>query len=113
MGAITHSYYEKDKSCQIKVKDDHVMINGKKITDNVRQTTPKDVLFMDKKTRATIQAIEFTTTEPKADKASYFQHYHCLVKSITNCRTAHSAIASIPSVADKSHLISAYTLSSG
>jgi hypothetical protein len=113
MGAIAHSYYERDKSCKIKVKDDHVMINGQKITDDVQQSTPKDVLFMDKKTRATIQAIEFTTTEPIADKDSYFQLYHCQVKSTSHCRMAHSAIASIPSVADKTHLISAYTLCTG
>jgi hypothetical protein len=90
-----------------------VLVNGTKIKDNVYQATPQDVIFMDKKTKASIQSYEFTTTYQRTVKASKFQMYHCDVNTAAQARLAHTAIASIPEVAEKTHLISAYILSSG
>jgi RNA-binding protein YhbY len=113
LGAIANRYYETNQGSKIKVKENHVLVNGEKKLDQVKQVTPSDILFMDQKTRATIQSYDFTTTAIKSSKSSHFQMYIRRVNDIHECNMAHHAIATIPDVANKTHLISAYTLQNG
>jgi hypothetical protein len=112
-GTIGSKKYTADKNAKIKVKDDHVLVNNVKIKDNVHAATPDDILFMDVQTRATLQYIVFTTTNPISCKGSTFQIFLYDVHNEEQCRQAHKAIASIPQIASATHLISAYTLQSG
>jgi hypothetical protein len=112
LGTIAHRTYLKDSKANIKVKSDHVLVNNQKIRDEVLPTTPNEVLFMDQKERASVQVFEFITTRQIGKKQSYFQLYYCFASTKNQCKLAYKAISSIPAVACKTHLISAYTLTS-
>ena len=113
LGLIAHKKYVADKSCKIKMKADHVEINGEKFKDNVQTASPNEILFLEPRERADIQCCEFIRTDTITCKGSSFQLFIAEIPSIEYCHRAHLAIATIPSVASKTHLISAYSLSSG
>jgi hypothetical protein len=102
---------EKNDKAKIKIKNDHVIVNGQKIKDNVQPPSPEDVMYMDRDTKIAIQNIEFVTTRVINISNSKFQLYAVSIYTPEQCRIAYKAIASIPQVASKTHLISAYHLS--
>jgi hypothetical protein len=110
LGTIAFKKKEKDPSAKIEVKQDHVLINKVKIADDVDPATPNEILFLDQKERASIQSCEFVTTRQMPCKGSFFQLYYYKVTSQSQCRLAYKAISTIPAVACKSHLISAYSI---
>jgi hypothetical protein len=113
LGLIAHKKFLADSNAKIKVKSDHVQVNGVKIKDNIQPVTPNETLFLDKDKRASIQYVAFTCTDIVTCKNSNFQLFHTDVPNLNQCRLAHQAIATIPSVAAQTHLISAYSLITG
>ena len=113
LGHIAHKKWEADKNSKIKMKSDHVEVNGQKITDTVQPATIKETLFMNQKTRATVQNCEFTYTDIITCKGSEFQMFKCHASNLAYCDLAQQAIATIPSIASQTHLISAYSLHTG
>jgi hypothetical protein len=63
LGLIAHKRYLADHKVKIKMKTDHVVINGEKIKDNVNTATPDKILFLGQRDRAEIQGCEFTCTD--------------------------------------------------
>jgi hypothetical protein len=104
-------FREKDDKAKIKIKHDHVLVNGQKFKDTVQPPNPEEILYMNRDTRSAIKNIEFVTTRSVNIANSKFQLYAVSIYSPEQCRIAYKAISSIPQVASKTHLISAYHLS--
>ena len=47
LGMIAHQKYVADNNAKIKVKNDHVEVNGKKVSDTMKPATPSQILFLD------------------------------------------------------------------
>jgi hypothetical protein len=113
LGLIAHKKHVADSNAKIKMKADHVEVNGEKFQDTVQNATPNQILFMDQRDSASIQGCEFKCTDTITCQGSSFQLFIMEVPCIEYCHLAHQAIATIPTIASKTHLISAYTLCSG
>jgi hypothetical protein len=63
LGMIAHQRYVADNTAKIKVKSDHVEVNGQKLSDTVKPPTTGEILFLDNDTKASIQYSAFTCTD--------------------------------------------------
>ena len=110
---IAHRQYLVNNKAKIKVKSDHVEVDGAKLMDTVKPATPSEVFFPNKQERAAILGCSFFRTDVITCKGSHFQLFHMDVPTTDYCNLAYQAISNIPAIAGQTHLISAYTLDSG
>jgi hypothetical protein len=110
---IAETYRAKSSNAKISVKDNHVLVNGSKFSDNVHPPTPEDIIFMQADETNKLQKIEFVFTDPVHKQNSTFKAYMTNVTNEQECRMAYKAISTMANVARKTHLISAYKLLSG
>jgi hypothetical protein len=112
MGQLAYHVKEKKPNVKVAVKNDHYLIDGNKLKDEVKPPTTEKILTQTISQEDECRKITFYQTAFKEEQGSKFMMYSAEVSNSDEANLAYVAVQRFKMAATSTHLISAYRTAS-
>ena len=113
MNSQADVYRKADCNADVKVRDDHIIVNKNKIKCTVTPPPTQAVLQMDENNKIATSNTKIISSHEICESGSKFTLFTAKVSKPEQARLAYLKVNSIPHVAAATHLISAYRFENG